>query len=300
MNTQKFAAVAAILMMTVASGCSAGPTAAQAPAQAAAQTTGAQAANQNGSGRFNSANFATGRVKAVNGNTIQVSTATEVLTVKATAQTKVQKTTGGGASDIQTGITMTVRGTRATDGSLTAQMIQIGDVMGGMRPGAGGPPPAGQSSGGQGQAGQNAAGQGAPGAGAPPAPPDGGAAAVGGQGNGAGRGQGAGAPNGGSGGRQFNPDSFATGQVKQVDGKTIQLTTTGGSVVSVTLNDQTLIQKTMAASVSDIAVGERITTQGTRGSNNTFTAQSIQVGDTRAPGQPGPGQPAPATPAASG
>jgi hypothetical protein len=95
---------------------------------------------------------------------------------------------------------------------------------------------------------------------------------------GAANGQGAAGFNGGqNGGRQFNADNFASGQVKQIDGNTIQLST-AQAVVTVKVNDQTQIQKMGAGSLGDIQTGERITVQGTRGADGVMTAQSIQIG----------------------
>jgi hypothetical protein len=112
---------------------------------------------------------------------------------------------------------------------------------------------------------------------------------------GAGNGQGGaafggqGTTGGQNGGRQFNPDNFATGQVKQIDGNTIQLST-AQSVLTVKVNDQTQIQKMGAGTVSDIQTGERITVQGTRGADGVMTAQSVQIGG-RFPGGGPNGQP---------
>ena len=98
--------------------------------------------------------------------------------------------------------------------------------------------------------------------------------------------------NGGqNGGRQFNPNNFTAGQVKQIDGNTIQLST-AQSVETVKVDDQTQIQKMGAGSLSDIQTGERITVQGARGSDGVMTAQSVQIGG-RFPGGGPNGQPAP-------
>jgi hypothetical protein len=108
-----------------------------------------------------------------------------------------------------------------------------------------------------------------------------------GQGTAAFNGQG---PNGGqNGGRPFNADNFATGQVKQIDGNTIQLST-AQAVVTVKVNDQTQIQKMGPGSLADIQTGERITVQGTRGADGVMSAQSIQIGG-RFPGGGPNGQP---------
>ena len=101
-------------------------------------------------------------------------------------------------------------------------------------------------------------------------------------------GMGAGGQNGGqNAGAQFNPANFATGQVKQVDGNTVQLST-ANEVLKVTIGDQTRIQKMGDGSLSDISAGERITVQGTRKSDGTFTAQMIQIGGGQAGGSPPP------------
>jgi Domain of unknown function (DUF5666) len=111
---------------------------------------------------------------------------------------------------------------------------------------------------------------------------------------GVGTGQGAAALNGGqNGGRQFNPDNLASGQVKQIDGNTIQLST-AQAVVKVKVNDQTQIQKMASGSLSDIQAGERVTVQGTRGADGVMTAKSIQIGG-RFPGGGPNGQPAQGT-----
>jgi hypothetical protein len=108
-----------------------------------------------------------------------------------------------------------------------------------------------------------------------------------GQGGAAFGGQGAGGAQGN--GRQFDPNNFASGQVKQIDGNTIQLST-AQAVVTVKLSDQTQIQKMGAGTVSDITTGERITVQGARGADGVMAAQSIQIGG-RFPGGAPNGQP---------
>jgi hypothetical protein len=83
-----------------------------------------------------------------------------------------------------------------------------------------------------------------------------------------------------AGGGQFNPNNFATGQVKQVDGNTIQVST-ATAVVTVKISDQTQIQKMGPGSVSDIQPGERLTIQGTKGADGVFSAERIQIGGGR-------------------
>ncbi len=95
-----------------------------------------------------------------------------------------------------------------------------------------------------------------------------------------------GGANGQGGNRQFNPDNFTAGQVKSVNGNTIQLST-AQSVVNVVLDDQTQIQKMGPGTVSDIQTGERITVQGTRNSDGSFKAQTVQIGNRGFGGPPG-------------
>jgi hypothetical protein len=134
---------------------------------------------QTGTNRqFNPNNFATGQVKTVNGNTVELSTATEVLKVQLTDQTQIQKTGPGTVSDIQAGERVTVQGARGSDGTFIAQSIQIGGNRGfGGQGGTGG---AGGQSGTGGGQGAGGGGQGA-----------GGSGRAGGQGGNGGGGQGA-------------------------------------------------------------------------------------------------------------
>ena len=211
---------------------------------------GGQGNGQNGGPGFNPANFAAGQVQQISGNTITLTTNNGSLTLNASDQTRVQKLDQGSLSDIQTGQRVTVRGTRAQDGTFTAQMIQIGGQFGGG--GRGGYPQ-----------GTPRPRQGTPGAGM-------------------------------GGGRGFNSNNMAAGQVQQISGNAIQLTTANGPL-TVNMSDQTRIQKMDQGSLSDIQAGQRITAQGTLQADGTFTAQMIQIG-----GQPmgGNRQPAP-TPTSS-
>jgi hypothetical protein len=97
---------------------------------------------------------------------------------------------------------------------------------------------------------------------------------------------------GGQGGGQFNADNFASGQVKQIDGNTIQLST-AQNVLTVKLTDKTQIQKMGPGTATDIQPGERITIQGSKGSDGVFTAQMIQIGGGRFGGGGPPPTPAP-------
>jgi hypothetical protein len=82
-----------------------------------------------------------GQVKQVDGNTVQLSTANEVLNVTIGDQTRIQKMGDGSQSGIIAGERITVQGTRKSDGTFTAQMIQIGAAPGGAPPAGSNPPP---------------------------------------------------------------------------------------------------------------------------------------------------------------
>ena len=118
------------------------------PGGAAAGATGAGGTRGTGAGGMG--NFAGGQIKTVNGVDLEISTATEVMKVKLTDATQIQKTTNGTPADLQPGETIVVQGDRGADGVITARSIQIGRGGMGAMPGA----PAQGQSGQQGQQGQ--------------------------------------------------------------------------------------------------------------------------------------------------
>ena len=71
-------------------------------------------------------NFAAGQVKSINGNDLEISTATEVTKVKLTDKTQIQKTVSGAPSDIKTGERVVVQGSKGADGAIEASSIQLG------------------------------------------------------------------------------------------------------------------------------------------------------------------------------
>jgi Domain of unknown function (DUF5666) len=95
---------------------------------------------------------------------------------------------------------------------------------------------------------------------------------------------GTGGTGGAGGGRNIDPNTFASGQVKSISGDTVQLST-ATDVLTVKLSSQTQIQKQATGAVSDIQPGERLTIQGTRAADGTFTAETVQIG--RSGGGPG-------------
>lgn len=113
-----------------APGGTAVPGGAAAPGAAARTGQGAMAGN-----------FTTGQVKSVNGNELEISTATAVTKVKLTDKTQIEKTVAGTAADIKAGERIVVQGAKAADGVVEASMVQLGA---GRFAGAGGPGQGGQ------------------------------------------------------------------------------------------------------------------------------------------------------------
>jgi hypothetical protein len=89
---------------------------------AAAQGNGARG----GQGGTAAGNFAAGQVKSINGNNLEISTATDVTKVKLTDKTQIQKTVSGAPSDLTTGERVVVQGAKGADGVIEATSIQLG------------------------------------------------------------------------------------------------------------------------------------------------------------------------------
>jgi hypothetical protein len=97
----------------------------------------------------------------------------------------------------------------------------------------------------------------------------GGGAGRGGGGFGGGANANGGTANGAGGG--------VTGTVKSVQGTTIELTTSNGATVTITLLPSTTVTRTAAAAPTDITAGETITVRGQAGTNGATTAQSVVI-----------------------
>jgi flagellar basal body-associated protein FliL len=82
-------------------------------------------ANRGGQGAM-AGNFTAGQVKSVNGNEVEVSTATAVTKVKLTDKTQIEKTVAGTPADLKPGERVVIQGAKAADGSVEASMIQLG------------------------------------------------------------------------------------------------------------------------------------------------------------------------------
>jgi hypothetical protein len=66
-----------------------------------------------------------GSVKALQGDTLTLSTAQDVTSVKLSEDTVIQKTVTGSLEDLQTGVRVMVAGERNDDGSIDAAQITI-------------------------------------------------------------------------------------------------------------------------------------------------------------------------------
>jgi hypothetical protein len=108
------------------------------------------AAGQAGGASATLARNPTGRITAVEGQTITVETRTGPVKVNLTASTKINKLAAGAAADLTTNGTVTVTGTRRPDGSFDAtevsqvpaelQALLGGATAGSTAPGAGATP----------------------------------------------------------------------------------------------------------------------------------------------------------------
>lgn len=79
-----------------------------------------------------------GQIVSTGNGTITVKLAdgsSKIITIS--SQTKINKTTSGSQSDLKTGEQVTAFGTTNSDGSVTAQAINLGNGMFRMRPGGG-------------------------------------------------------------------------------------------------------------------------------------------------------------------
>jgi hypothetical protein len=96
-------------------------------------------ANRSGGFGFGGGGGATGQIKSIQGNTIELSTPTNVTTVTLTASTQIEKSISAKTSDLQTGEQLIVRGQRDANGNITADNIQIMSTTGSASQGASAP-----------------------------------------------------------------------------------------------------------------------------------------------------------------
>ncbi len=87
--------------------------------------SGNPGANFSGGNRTGFGGGLTGRIKDIQGNTVDISTATDVTRIDLSANTQIQKSVSATTADLQPGEMLVVRGARNADGSMTADQIQI-------------------------------------------------------------------------------------------------------------------------------------------------------------------------------
>lgn len=68
-----------------------------------------------------------------------------------------------------------------------------------------------------------------------------------------------------------------TGQIKSVQGNTIELNTANNNVTTVDLTANTRIEKNSQASTADLKPGEQLIVRGQSDSSGTYTANQIQI-----------------------
>jgi len=86
---------------------------------------GANGIPQPGGARGGFGGGATGSIKSINGNTLQISTALNVTTVNLDDSTRIEKSAPASVSDLQVGDRVTVTGQRDANGVITASQILI-------------------------------------------------------------------------------------------------------------------------------------------------------------------------------
>ncbi|MCZ7568284.1 MAG: hypothetical protein M5U01_06830 [Ardenticatenaceae bacterium] len=140
MKRSRIATVIVVLVALVAVGIGGfyyGTTVGEARAASARarffQERGAGAGAPNGQGgpggRGLAGNGVVGQVKSIQGNTIELSTATEVVKVQVADQAQIQKMVPGALADIQIGERVIVQGERGADGAFIARLIEIGQDL---------------------------------------------------------------------------------------------------------------------------------------------------------------------------
>lgn len=89
---------------------------------------------------------------------------------------------------------------------------------------------------------------------------------------------GGGAPGGGgfAGGTRFGGGGGLTGTIEKVEGNTVTVNTTQGTLLA-TIGDDTIIQKTVEVTSAELTEGTRVTVAGARAEDGTVQANTIFV-----------------------
>lgn len=190
---------------------------------------------------------ANGTVSKISGNSLTLTTTEGQVSVNIGSDTIIQKTMAGTVSDLIEGRFLSVQGSKDADGAITATSIVIRSENQGMptAPPTGGlsnpapftPPMSGNNTGGTPPMADNRTLPGSLGGG---------------------------------------PGNGTNGSIAKVDGNTLTLTSTGGQV-TVNIGSDTVIQKTVAGTISDLIEGQSLRVIGSRDANGDITAASIII-----------------------
>ena len=191
------------------------------------------------SARNPGANGVAGKVAAVTGGTLVLSTRQGTSqTVVTSPATVVMKVVTASVSDILPNTTVVVTGPMNPDGSYAATAIVVAPAGGSGGFGGGG---------GFGAFGGGARARRSPQPGATPSP-----------------------------GATRRPR--VAGTVSTIQGSTLYVKNAGGTVVQVNTSAATTVTKTVDAALSDVTVGQNVTVTGPKGANGDYTATRITIG----------------------
>jgi hypothetical protein len=260
------AAGAAAVVLALIGGFVLSRTGSDSPSSAAASSSGnGGGVATAGGGQTPGRRGTSGTITAIKGSTISLapdggSGSSTAMTVTTSSDTVVLETVDGAVSDIAVGDTVIVIG-EESDGTVAATSVTDAgttDVAGGLGgPGGGGDLPQGEIPQGELPDGFT--------------PPSGGQLPQGGELPQGGQLPSGGVPGGAGGG-------FTRGTVTGVSGSTITVEAQDGSTVTVTTSSDTTVSVTKEISLSDLAVGDTITANGTV-DGTTVAATRIQKGD---------------------
>jgi hypothetical protein len=230
------------------------------PSEAAAQPTATTPGEPgNPPGGFGRGQGVLGTIAAINGNILTLTTMQgQKVNVTMSMTTTIDKTVRADLTDLKTGEFLTIAGSADSSGAITATSIMARPQAQNMTfptpsPGADFTP------GGQGQPG-----------------PGGNAGALDQPGNPGGPNQ-SGGPSGNPGDSGNGMFSRTIGTLVSVNGNTLVVTVMQGSQVTVSVNDQTVIEQTVTGTAADLHAGQFLTVIGPAADNGDVSAESISI-----------------------
>jgi hypothetical protein len=183
-----------------------------------------------------------GTIASISGKALSLTTQTGTSNVTLNDSTFVQKTVTGSTSDLATGKTVEVSGTADSSGNIAASSLLVRDQVQSSSTPNGGVQPSGTPNGFQG-----GSGNGNMPSGTPP-----------------------------SSQTSQNNGGFTFGQITAVNGNTLTVTISQGSI-TVTISSDTTILKTVSGSISDLSAGQTVTVRGSQDSNGNVMAVDISI-----------------------